>query len=101
MTEMMGLADIMFNTVKIGGIKQAIKQYSSLKQKEEVQNSNKVGDRWSEDPLDITYLKFMSIPNSRVWMRYRARSIKGVKVNNKNSYNDLPCRYCKDDSQES
>ena len=42
---MMGLPDIMFNTVSIGKIKQAIKHYSSLELKEEVQNSNKVGDR--------------------------------------------------------
>ena len=34
-------------------------------------------------------------------MRYRARYIARVKVNNKRSFNDLSCRYCKDDSQES
>ena len=84
MTEKMGLPDIMFKAVSKGEIKQAIKQYSSLELKEEVQNSNKVGNRWSEDILDNTYMKCMSLPNSRVWMRYRARSIKGVKVINKN-----------------
>ena len=87
MTEKMGLPDIMFKAVSKGEIKQAIKQYSSLELKEEVQNSNKVGDRWSEDTLDNTYLK--SLPNSRVWMRYRARSIKKVKVNNKKSFNNF------------
>ena len=44
---------------------------------------------------------YMLVPNSKVWMRSRERSIKGVKVNNKKSDNDLSCRYCKDDSQES
>ena len=50
--------------------------------------------------MDNTYLKYMSPPNSRIWMWYRAISIKGVKVNNKRSYTDLFCRYCNEDSQE-
>ena len=53
---MMELPDIMFNMVSKGEIKQAIKCCSRLDLKEEVQNSNKVGDRWSEDPLNNTYL---------------------------------------------
>ena len=44
---------------------------------DEIQSSTKVGDRLSEDTLDNTYLKYMSLPNSRIWMRHRARSIKG------------------------
>ena len=47
----------------------------------EIKASAKVGDRWSEDTMDNTYLKYMSLPNSRIWMRLRARSIRGVKVN--------------------
>ena len=82
MTEMVGIPDIMANTVSKGDIKQAIALYSNQEMKTEVQNSIKVGDIWSEDPMDNTYLKYMSLPNSRIWMRYRARSIKGVKVNN-------------------
>ena len=74
LTEKVGLPDIMFNTVSKGEIKQVIKLYSNLELKAEVQNSNKVGDRWSEDPMDNTYLKYMSLPNSRVWMRYRAKA---------------------------
>ena len=68
--------------------------------KAEIQTNIKVGDRWSEDPMDTTYLKYMSLPNSRIWMRYRARFIKGVKVNNKRSYTDLSCRYYNEDSLE-
>ena len=83
LTEMVGLPDIMANTVSRGEIKLAIARYSDQELKAEIQYNIKVADRWSEDPMDNTYLKYMSLPNSRVWMRYRARSIKGVKVNNK------------------
>ena len=69
--------------------------------KEEIQDNRKVGDRWEEDPMDNTYLKYMSLPNSRIWMRYRAISIKGVKVNNKRSFTDLNCRFCRENAQES
>ena len=58
MTKKMGLPDIMFSMVSKGEIKQAIKCYSRLDLKEEVQNSKKVGDRW---------------------MRYRARSFAGSR----------------------
>ena len=84
---MVGLPDIMANTVSKCEIKQAIARYSNQEMKAEIQTSIKVGDIWSENPMDNTYLKYMSLPNSRIWMRYRARSIKGVKVNNKRSYN--------------
>ena len=40
-------------------------------------------------------------PNSRIWMRVRARSIKGVKVNNKMSHNNFSCRFCNNDTEES
>ena len=100
LTEMMGIPDIMANLVSIGEIKQAVARHSNQEMTDEIQSSTKVGDRWSEDPLDNTYLKYMSLPNSRIWMRYRARSIKGVKVNNKRSYTNLSCRYCDEGSQE-
>ena len=44
----------------------------------EVLASQKVGDRISDDPKDNTYLSYMTVPNSRVWMRVRARMTKGV-----------------------
>ena len=100
LTEMMGIPDILSNLVSIGEIKQAIATFSKQELTEEIKASVKVGDRWSEDPMDNSYLKYMSLPNSRIWMRLRARSIRGVKVNNKRSYPNLDCRYCKEVSQE-
>ena len=69
--------------------------------KEEVEASRKVGDRATDNPRDREYLTYMTLPDSRIWMRVRARSIKGVKVNNKRSYNNLSCRFCEDDTEES
>ena len=43
----------------------------------------------------------MTLPDSRIWMRVRARSIKGVKVNNKRSHINLSCRFCEDNIDES
>ena len=92
LTEMMGIPDILTNFVSIGEIKQAIANVSKQKLTEENKASAKVGDRWSEDTMDNTYLKYMSLPNSRIWMKLRARSIRGVKVNNKRSFTNLSCR---------
>ena len=86
--------------VSIGEIKQAIATFSKQEMTEEIKASVKVGDRWSEDPKTHDYLTYMSLPNSRIWMRLRARSIRGVKVNNKRSFTNLDCRYCKEGSQE-
>ena len=66
-----------------------------------MEESRKVGDRLSDDPIDNNYLAFMTLPNSRIWMRYRARAIKGVKMNCKNSHRDLSCRFCQDGDRES
>ena len=56
--------------------------------------SRKVGDRTSDNPKDRTYLKYMTLANSRVWMRVRARLVKGVKMKHRRSYlNDLSCRF--------
>ena len=85
MTEMMGIPYILSNLVSIGEIRQAIAIFSKQEMTEEIKASVKVGDRWSEDPETYNYLTYMSLPNSRIWMRLRARSIKGVKVNNKRS----------------
>ena len=66
-----------------------------------MQNSKKVEDRWTANPMDNNYMRYMSLPNSRIWMRYRVRSMAGVKVNNKRSFTDLSCRFCRDNTQES
>ena len=86
--------------LSIGEIKQAIANFSKQVLTEEIKASANVGDRWSEDSLDNSYLKYMSLPNSRIWMRHRARSIKGVNVNNKRSFTNLSCRYCDEGNQE-
>ena len=60
--------------------------------REDVLASQKVRDRVSDDPKDNTYLSYMTLPNSRVWMRVRARMTKGVKMNHKSSHlDDLSC----------
>ena len=100
LTEMMGIPDILSNLVSIGEIKQAIATFSKQEMTEEIKASVKVGDRWSEDPETYNYLTYMSLPNRRIWMRLRARSIRGVKVNNKRSFTNLECRYCKEGGQE-
>ena len=43
----------------------------------------------------------MTLQDSRIWIRIRARSIKGVKYNNKGSFKDsLNCRFCSEDIHE-
>ena len=60
----------------------------------------KVRDRVDEDS-DKSYLDHMTLQDSRIWIRIRARSIKGVKYNNKSSFKDsLNCRFCTEDIQE-
>ena len=49
----------------------------------------KVGDGATADPEHRAYLSYMTLPNSRTWMRVRTRSIKGVKVNNKRSFSKV------------
>ena len=58
---MVGIPDLMANTVSIGEIKQAIARHFNQEMIAEIQSSTKVGDRWSEDPMDNTYLKYMSL----------------------------------------
>ena len=85
-----------------GEIKRAIKSHSLKMRREEVLASTNVGDRASDDPKDNTYLTYMTLPNSRIWMRVRARMMKGVKMNHKSSHtNDLSCSFCKGPMEES
>ena len=61
----------------------------------EMQSKKKVSDRLSDNPEDNSYILQLSLPESRVWIRYRGRAISGVKSNFKNSHkNDLECRFC-------
>ena len=101
LAELIGLPDVRFNQVSKRDIKRAVIRYSRAITKEEVEASRKVGDRTEGDQHHNTYLSYMTLPNSRIWMRVRARSIKGVKVNNKRSFINLSCRFCDDDTEES
>ena len=80
----LGLPDLRdeYATTCRGDINRAIKKHSERMIKEEVEASRKVGDRATDNPRDREYLTYMTLPDSRIWMRVRARSIKGVKVNN-------------------
>ena len=57
-------------------------------------NCNKVADRLTDNPEDNNYLNCLPLHKSRLWFRYRARAIKGVKYNCKSSYPNLNCRFC-------
>ena len=57
----------------------------------------KGADRVSENSSDNNYLDRMGLTHSRIWIRYRARAIKGIGVNHKRSWkNYLDCRFCDD-----
>ena len=56
MTGKLGLPNIMLNLVS----KQAIARDSKADMKEEMQNSRKVGDRWTDNPMDNAYLKYIN-----------------------------------------
>ena len=59
---------------------------------EEIEKKMKVKNRLSADPEDNTYIHVMSLPESRVWIRYRGKVIDGVKANFKKSHiNNLSC----------
>ena len=64
---------------------------------------SKVRDRLSENSDENSYINQIPIPLSRVWIRYRARAIAGVKGNFRHSWEDLSCRHCNlgvDETQE-
>ena len=43
----------------------------------------KVADRVSDNSSDNNYLDRMGLTHLRIWIRHRARAIKGIKVNHK------------------
>ena len=68
---------------------------------EEMEKKTKEKDRVSEDPEDNMYIHVMSLPESRVWIRYRGRAIAGVKAYFKNSHiNDLSCKFCQNEARD-
>ena len=96
-----GIPDIMCFEVTEQEIKEAIYIIMNKVALEEMKKKTKVKDRLSEDPEDNTYIHVMSLPESRVWIRYRGRVIAGVKANFKNSHtNDLSCRFCQNEARD-
>ena len=83
-------------------IKTRINEIIKEEAKEAMLNSSKVADRVTDNPEDNRYIEKMTLANCRIWIRYRARSIKGVKINLKGSYKDnLRCRLCTANVHES
>ena len=65
-------------------------------------SSPKVADRVTDNPDDNSYINCLSLPLCRIWIRVRARAIKEVKINFKNSFKDnLNCRLCTANVHES
>ena len=103
-SEKIGLPNVMYNKVTKSEIKRKITEAELNEKRSEMLNSTKCGDRMTDNPMDNSYLSYLSLPHSRIWMRYRARSIAGVKANVKNNYRrrgrSLNCRFCDDASEE-
>ena len=90
-----GIQDIMFFETTEQAIKNAIWQKMNKEALEEMQNKKKVSDRLTENPEDNSYIHTLSLPETRIWIRYRGRAINGVKGNFKNSHtDDMKCRFC-------
>ena len=94
------LPDIMGTFANKNRIKSSIFLKMNEKALEDMRNSNKVSDRLTDNPQDNTYIHCLSLPQTRIWIRYRARAIAGVKANFKQSHRDLSCRFCSTGSPE-
>ena len=93
---------ILTNTVTKNTIKRAVLERIKRDNERAILNSKKVKDRlFDDDQANNLYLNTMSIAQCRLWFRYRARGIAGVKANAKSSFTDLSCRYCDAGSTES
>ena len=57
-------------------INRAIRTLSWNSRRAEMAGSTKVGDRASDNPKENSYMKYMTLNNSRLWMRVRARMMK-------------------------
>ena len=82
-------------------IKEAIKEKIMNEFADEMKKSTKVKDRLTDNPEDNSYINTMSLSRVRVWLRFRARAIAGVKGNFKHSLtNNMGCRLCLRDHEE-
>ena len=98
-----GLPNLVYSTVTKMEIKSSIKQMIEKEFRDAMEASSKVRDRLSENSDENSYINQIPIPLSRVWIRYRARAIAGVKGNFRHSWEDLSCRHCNlgvDETQE-
>ena len=72
--------------------------------KEAVEKTRKVEDRWQEACKTRDYLSYMNLRDTRLWIRFRSRMIKGVKTNRSlANRDDMTCRCCdsgEDETQE-
>ena len=90
-----GLENLLIYKYSKGDIKEAIRIKIKEEFKKEMEDSKKVCDRLSEDPEEKSYMSKMPLHRARVWIRYRARAIAGVKGNFRHSYvNNMSCRFC-------
>ena len=90
----LGLGNILTTSLTKSEIKNAINRLILLETRSSMSESVKVADRITDNPIDNHYLNYLPLHSSRLWFRYRARAIKGVKYNCKGSYSDLSCRFC-------
>ena len=98
-----GLPNLVYSTVTKMEIKSSIKQMIEKEFRDAMEASSRVRDRLSENSDENSYINQIPIPLSRVWIRYRARAIAGVKGNFRHSWEDLSCRHCNlgvDENQE-
>ena len=98
--EELGMPDLLESNVSKQQIKQLCMEKSRTECKQKMLEGKKVRDRVDDDS-EKSYLEYMTLQDSRIWIRIRARSIKGVKYNNKGSFKDsLNCRFCSEDIHE-
>ena len=98
--EELGMPDLLESNVSKQQIKQLCMEKSRTECKQKMLDGKKVRDR-ADDESGKSYLEYMTLQDSRIWIRIRARSIKGVKYNNKSSFKDsLNCRFCSEDIHE-
>ena len=91
----LGILNVAFFDIPPWEIKRIIAEKIFKDAKEAMLNSSKVADRVTDNAEDNSYINCLSLPLCRVWIRFRARAIKGVKINFKNSFKDnLNCRLC-------
>ena len=100
-SKLLGLPNLMCKEMSKKEIKAAIREQSSSEMKEAMRASKKVGDRLTDNPADNNYVNCLPLHQSRIWLRYRARAVSGVKMNSKNSQSNLSCRFCNHGLQES